>query len=91
MLRNVLMIYTVELLPTKIRKMGFGVYMIIGGIGGAISPFISILLLIFELSPLISLPAMSLPVLYTIQFLQETHGKLNHKRPAEIRTNEQQA
>jgi len=76
------MSYTVEVFPSKIRKLGFGLCLAAGSAGSVLMPVMVELLVIMNLSPFICFALMSMLMVYTIPLLPETDGKITNKRPS---------
>lgn len=81
---SILMNYTVEVFPSRIRKLGFGLCLAAGSAGSVLMPMMVELLVVLNLSPFICFALMSMVMIYVIPHLPETEGKITNKRPSEL-------
>lgn len=76
--------YTIEVYPTKVRNLGFGVCLAAGSAGSiAMSVLIDILTTV-GLSPFVPFALISVSIVYFIPQLPETDGKITTQRVSEI-------
>ena len=81
---SILMNYTIEVYPTKVRNLGFGVCLAAGSAGSVLMPLLVELLVAINLSPFIAFALISGTMVYFIPWLPETDGKITAKRVSEM-------
>lgn len=73
---NVLVSYTLEIYPSNVKSMGFGLCIGVSSLGSIFVPWISEAFIYANLSGFISFLLASLTVLYFMNKLTETYGKM---------------
>lgn len=68
-------LYMNEIFPSEIRGIGVGVCVVIGRFGGILAPFISNLLINYDIYPQISFGAVSFIAIFIVMLGEETFGK----------------
>ena len=72
--------YTIEVFPTKVRNLGFGVCLAAGSVGSVAMPLFIEVLVLIGLSPFIAFAIISGMMIYFIPWLPETDGKITTTR-----------
>ena len=76
--------YTIEVYPTKVRNLGFGVCLAAGSVGSISMSVLVDTLTRVGLSPFVPFAVISILIVYWIPRLPETHGKITTQRVSEI-------
>jgi hypothetical protein len=66
---SILINYTIEVYPVKVRNLIFGLSLVAGGLGSIAMPILIILLLEYDLSPFIIFGILSVITLYLMRSL----------------------
>jgi hypothetical protein len=73
---NILVSYTLEAYPSNVRSMGFSLCLGVSSLGSIFVPWINEAFIYANLSGFISFAVASLAVLYFLNKLPETHGRM---------------